>query len=203
MCKKLDGFVTSIKSGVASYFTKDFLANNSDENLIVACKEFLKYKGYKIVDPINSVSGVSTSQDLVDLFYNLKEYNHSEEPSSYRNRKIDLRSAKLFVEARMEAGNIIKEQALKECALIIRTLFIHEKEFKFKYPVTIFSLGQKKSGWITEKALSIMNRSLYNKREQEAEDLRQLVLDKQDLNKIGFNDFDNILKELEKEGNGV
>jgi len=199
MCNKLDVFVTAIKGGIASYFTKDFLVPNSDDNLIVACKEFLKYKGYRIIDPINSVSGILSNQDLVDLFYNLKEYNHPEELSSYRNRKLDLRSIKLFVEARTEAGNIIKEQALKECALIIRTLFTHEKEFKFKYPITIFSLGQKKSGWITEKALVIMNKVLYNKREREAEDLRQTVLDNQDLNKIGFNDFNDILKEMENE----
>ena len=199
MCKKLDSFVAAIKNGISSYFTKDFLVLNSDNDLIEACKEFLKYKGYRIIDPINNVSGILTTKDLVDLFYNLKEYNHPEEPSSYRNRKLDLRSAKLFMEARMEAGNVIKEQALKECALIIRTLFTHEKEFKFKYPITIFSLGQKKAGWITEKALTIMSKVSYNKKEEEAEDLRQLVLDNQDLNEIGFNDFNDILKEMEKE----
>ena len=203
MCKKLDGLVTIIKNGVASYFTKNFLAPSSDDNLVSACKEFLKYKGFRIIDPITSVSGILNNQDLVDLFYNLKEYNHPEEPSSYRNRKLDLRNMRLFVEARTEAGNIIKEQALRECALIIRTLFTHEKEFKFKYPITIFSLGQKKSGWITEKALSIISKVSYNKKERQAEDLRQLVLDKQDLNKIGFNDFSDILKKMEKESDNV
>lgn len=198
MGKKADNLVISIKSGVTSYFTKDFLTDKSDDNLVVACKEFLKYKGYRIIDPIVGVSGVLTIKDLVDLFYNLKEYNHPEEASSYRNIKLDLRNIKLFVEARMKAGNITREQALKECALIIRTLFTHEKEFKFKYPITIFSLGQKKSGWITEKALTIINKVLYNKKEKEAEDLRQSVLDKQDLDKIGFNDFDDILKKMEK-----
>ena len=197
MYKKLDSLIAAIKNGIASYFTKDFLIGNSDDNLVSACKEFLKYKGYKIVNPITNVSNISTNQNLVDLFYDLKKYNHPEEPSSYKNRKLDLRSIRLFVEARMEASNVIKEEALKECALIIRTLFTHEKEFKFKYPITIFSLGQKKSGWITEKALSIMNKVSYNKREQEAENLRQLVLDKQDLDKIGFNDFDDMLKEME------
>jgi hypothetical protein len=199
MCKKLDDFVTAIKNGVVSYFTKDFLVHSSDDNLVLACKKFLKYKGYRIIDPITNVSGILNNQDLVDLFYNLKKYNHPEEPPSYRNRKLDSRNIKFFVEARMEAGNIVKEQALKECALIIRTLFTHEKEFKFKYPITIFSLGQKKSGWITEKALAIMNKVSYNKKEKEAEDLRQSVLDNQNLDEIGFNDFNDILKEMEKE----
>lgn len=195
MSVDIDGFISEIKEGIATYFTVDVFSGNSDKELVKACKEFLKHKGYKIVDPISDKTDISSIKDLVDLFYNLKAYNYPEEYNAHKNMVLDLRSVRFFVEARMAAENIIKEQALKECALIIRTLFTHEKEFKFKYPITLFSLGQKKSGWITEKALEIMNKSSYNRKEREAEELRQAVLNKQD---TSFNLFDDVLKEMEK-----
>lgn len=196
MSTNIDGFISKIRDGIATYLTVDVFSGNSDKELIVACREFLKYKGYKIVDPISDKTDISSIKDLVDLFYNLKAYSYPEEYNAHRNTVLDLRSARFFVEARMNAENVIKEQALKECALIIRTLFTHEKEFKFKYPITLFSLGQKKSGWITEKALEIMNKVSYNRKEREAEELRQAVLNNQD---TSFNLFDGVLKEMEKE----
>lgn len=199
MAENLDALVKNIEKGTASYYNMDLFVDRSDKELIVACKEFLKCAGYRIIDPIDDKINVSTTKDLVDLFYDLKKHSHPEKCSVYRNMVLDLRSVKLFVEARMAAGNIIKKQALKECALIIRTLFVHEKEFKFKYPITLTSLGQKKAGWITEKALEIINKNLYNKREREAEDLRQAVLDKQLMDKSDFDDFDDVFKDIEKE----
>jgi len=52
---------------------------------------------------------------------------------------------------------------------IINTIFDHEEEFNFKNPIDIRVVGQAKAGWITEKALQIVNNKLLKEREKEAE----------------------------------
>jgi hypothetical protein len=69
----------------------------------------------------------------------------------------------LFLDAIMEDGTVGKKAALQKCVDIIDVIFDYEEEFKFNYPIRdIGVLGQNKLGWITQKAIEILNRNRYD-----------------------------------------
>ena len=72
------------------------------------------------------------------------------------------------MEAREEKG-LNRFNAIQQCVAIIDVIFNYEEEFCFKEPISIGVLGQAKSGWITEKALYILNTNLRKEEELEIE----------------------------------
>jgi len=160
-----------------------------------ACVEFLKYKGYKIVKPLSRFD-VKRLDDLIYLFYAYSDLKHPELINNYRNLSRDRALAKYFVTAREEASNMCRKAAMDECAEIIATIFEHEVEFNFKIPLTFSVLGQKNCGWITEKAIQIMNKKRMNKDEERREALIASLDKKYDAEPGGFEDLDEILKNL-------
>jgi len=168
-----------------------------------ACVEFLKCRGYKVSKPQQYInSKVKDLKDLVTLFYSLldRKLDGTNYTMSYRNNLTkDLTIAKRFVESRMEANGISRDVALKECANIIQTVFKHYNDFNFKYLISFSIFGQKKLGWITEKAIHILNNSLRGEVEDRAEAMRQEALAMQDMNSLGYQDIDELLEKIETE----
>lgn len=198
MDKKLDNLVQHIQDGVSHTLKNDIF--NVDVNytpLISACKEFLIYKGYKVVDPIEHTYSVKKLDDLIHLFYVLSDTNHPDLMNNYRDLDKDRILAKRFIESRVEISNINKEEALKECAQIIDVIFKYEEEFNFDVPITFGVLGQKNCGWITDKAIQIINRERINKRNERRDkiiaEFEEIYNKEQD---NGFGDLNEILKNL-------
>lgn len=125
------------------------------EPLEQACTAFLKQRKYKVVKS-PKITNLTKIDDLIEAYYALEQYWHPDRPGSRRDAVRDRALAKRFVEARMEASGLDKESALNECFLIIRTVFRHEDDFNFTLPFSFGMFGQKKCGWITEKALQIL-----------------------------------------------
>jgi hypothetical protein len=102
----------------------------------------------------------------------------------------------------MDAGNLNKKQALCECAEIINTVFDREDDFNFNLPLSFEMFGQQSAGWITKKAIYIMNS------EKEKRDIKivegiqdkyiEEYLKEHSEENIGF-DIDEILENIEKE----
>jgi len=152
------------------------------EQLIeVKCKEYLRFLGYKIIEPIEpKYTNVKNTKDLVQLFYALVDYHYPQAVGYYRNIKKDMKIAKDFVQSRMDASSITKKEALQECSLIIETLFKNSSEFNFDGPVSNFGIfGQQKMGWVTEKIIRIIHDK--NKEQQRCLDER---IEKEILDKI-------------------
>lgn len=126
-----------------------------------ACKLFLSKREYRI-GKLPKKTNLKKTDDLVEAYYALERYWHNDKPGSYRNLMKDRTTAKRFVEARMEASGVDKVAALNECALIVRTVFRFEKEFNFTMAFSFGMFGQKKCGWITERALSIFQDAKLN-----------------------------------------
>lgn len=169
-------------------------ANTSFEMLTDACVDYLRYNGFKVVEPRKNKYNIKKLDDLRTLFYGFSDSKHPELVNSYRNLQKDRAITSRFVKSRMEATGYSKEKSMNECAEIIETIFEHEEEFKLKIPISLGILGQNNCGWITDKAIQIINK----KRLQEDEERRQKRIKKMDekyeSESEGFGNLDEFLK---------
>lgn len=192
-----DGWMSNIKDQLDVGFLEP-----DPKKVAKVCKGFLIFMGYKVVDPIEKTFNVKNINDLITLFYAYLDYKHPELADSHRNIKKDRAIAKRFLEARMEIGNLNKEYALDECAGIIKTIFDREPEFNFTIPLSFEIFGQQALGWITKKAVELMNAEKETKQQKIIEQIQdrhiQKYLDTHGEESLGF-DVDELLKKLDKE----
>lgn len=187
-----------------NYKTQDTLFNVGQDNptLEEACIAFLKYKGYKVRSPVKFKYKINNLDDLINFFYVMLDSKHPEYVSTYRNVAKDRKIASLFLKNRIETTGNSKEIALKECAAIIASVFNHEKEFKFRTKIFFGMFGQKNLSWITEKAVSIINREADIKRDADRKRELERIEEEQMSNyKLGFSEdeIDALLAGIEKE----
>ena len=163
-----------------------------------ACVKYLRFKGYKVLDPPNFKVNAPNLRSLIDIFYKLVNAKHPEYLNVYRNEGRDLAIAKRFVEEREKATGMSRELALKECAMIVKTIFDHEKEFKFNTDIYFGMFGQAKLSWVTDKALQLMNKDIQTR---EDEDFTKKLKSMEESNEAEYGDsydLDSILKNLEE-----
>lgn len=149
--------------------------------------------GYQVTEPILVNDKVVTLKDLRNYFF-MRLW--SKYPNRYKyyvdNIKNEFRMVRLFVESR-EAKGLNRFNAVQQCVAIINAIFDHEEEFNFKNPIDIRVIGQAKAGWITEKALQIVNNKLLKEREKEAE---RKIAEMEDNTKIDLREKARELDEL-------
>jgi len=177
MLKDTRYFVGELRRAIDASESYMFFEKEMDKykEILGLCKDLLLHCGYKVVNPKRSFDdyGLKTIDDLVYFFYNRLDHYHSESTDSYRNIKNDRVIAKRFLESRMSIGHLSKKEALLECAKIIETIFEYESEFSFEFALSFWVLGQDKCGWITAKAIDIMN----SKRKRVKEDVWNRKID--------------------------
>jgi hypothetical protein len=61
--------------------------------------------------------------------------------------------------------------AIQECVEIIDTIFDYADRFKFNKPIDLRVIGQGKAGWITHKAVLIMNDERQKQQEKEIKEM--------------------------------
>ncbi len=151
--------------------TSDIFGDQSAlyDKLCKSCKELLLSRGYKVVDPMKFKYVVTKVDDLISLFYNLYEFHYPEKTFGKKSLARNRRMMGLFIKSRMNGGSITRKSAMNECANIIRTIFEHYTEFKFTAAVSIDMLGQDAFGWVTDKAVNIIDASEKSKREADTE----------------------------------
>lgn len=123
--------------------------------------EYLVSLGYVIIPPNRLDNAyVRKSADLVEYFYSLLLRYHPDRRVHYtKASRKDLRMASLFVSAREKEMGISGKAALSECAEIVKCVVEHEDLFGFESPLHSFDcFGQDKLKWVTDKAISIINR---------------------------------------------
>lgn len=168
--------------------------DTSFEALANACVDYLRYNGFKVVSPNKWRHNINKLDDLWRFFYTFSDRKHPELINAYRNLQKDRAIASKFVKSRMEATGFSKENAMNECAEIIETIFEHEAGFKFKIPISFGLLGQNNCGWITDKAIQIMNKKrLQEKEERRIERIKKMD-EKYESESEGFGDLDELLK---------
>lgn len=151
----------------------DFLSGVSvDETELEVAKEILLDAGYKVTKVLITTKFEKT-KELKDFFYSRLYSKYPERLiDKVDNIKRDMRMANDFIESRMLDNTIGRMVALQECVDIINIIFDYEDEFMFKYPVVnIGILGQGKIGWITQKAVEILNRERYKEASRKSEEM--------------------------------
>jgi hypothetical protein len=132
-------------------------------------KQIAIESGYQVISPILFNSNVKTIKDLRDYFFmRLWSKYPSRQKYYVDNIKNELRIIRLFIESREKTG-LDRFNAIQQCVAIIDIIFEYEDEFCFKDHIGIGILGQAKSGWITEKAVHILNTILQKEEEREIE----------------------------------
>ena len=195
--KELEKIIQHVQDGITETFQVDMFGSEPKcDVLIDACKRFLKYRGFKIVDPLNKEFNVKKADDLITLFYSFLYYYHPELTNVYRNMSVNRKLANLFIKTRMTASGVNKKEAMNECASIIKTIFEHEEEFKFDRPITFDILGQKNCGWITDKAIQLINKNKLNGDEERRDKLIASYENVYDSEPGGFEDLSEILEKL-------
>lgn len=195
--ESVDSLVSDLKDSLDTGFLQP------DYNAVAkTCKKLLIFMGYKVVDPVKKVFNVKSIDDLITLFYAYLDYKHPELAGTHRNIKKNRAIAKRFLEGRMEVGSLNKELALDECAQIIKTIFDREAEFNFTIPLSFEIFGQQAAGWITRKAVELMNEEREGRLKKITEEIQERhtmeYLKKYGEESLGF-DVDELLRKMEKE----
>lgn len=156
-------------------------------------KSLLEENGYLVRGPLILKKDVRTPAELMKFFYDRMAFYNPNMVVAYSSlRKRDLSLAKNFIDARQESG-ISRDRAVAECCEIIETLFRHEDRLGLNFKITSMSiLGQEALGWITDKAVDIINN--YN---------FEIAADKENawFDKFYNNQEDNLSDKLVQEAN--
>jgi hypothetical protein len=108
---------------------------------------------------------------------------------------------RLFVEA-IEKRGLNRSRAIQRGVEIIDVIFNNEEEFNFRNPIDIRVLGQGKSGWITGKAIDILNRKSEKRAEAEmrkkADELEDELMQDLEISAYVNKNLDKILAEMEE-----
>lgn len=159
--------------------------------------------GYKVSDPIFVNGGVKTLKDLRNYFYMRLWKKYPGRQAYYVDMGLskELHLFKLFVESR-EVTGLSRLNAIQECVAIIDIIFDHEDEFGFRDPIDVRVIGQGKAGWITRKAVFILNKKVQESMHQK---FNKMVAKYEQDEKIDLKDkaseLDSLLIEME-ENNG-
>lgn len=189
--------MAKLKSSI-SMAQQTSIFGGSNTKVLENCVEYLRHYGYTVISPKKFEKQIKNSRDLIEYFYELLNRQTPGNYATSYNEVRDLKIAKSFVEGRMAASGTSKEYALNECGEIVKTIFDNYDEFNFKYQLNFSIFGQSKLKWVTDRAIQIMNKKLYEKEEEEAEVLRQKALDSYE-DDHGFSDIDEILRRIEED----
>jgi hypothetical protein len=192
----------AIKNGLAQTEQTSLFAVGSDEGLLNACINFVREKGYSVTKPLEcSVVGIKKIDDLIGYFYGRLEREHKDDYISvYINEARDRKIAKSFVESRMNSRGLSRSAALQECAEIAKIVLDNYDEYHFKYNINFSIFGSDKLSWVTEKAISIINKKNKDKREYEhRQRLDKMTAEAAKEMAPGYDDLDDLLAQLEEE----
>ncbi len=152
------------------YAQQSLFETFDDKKIITACIDYLRVNGYRVVKAPKCSYEINKLDDLIVLFYNLLEYKFPGVVSRYINFSKDRRIARLFVDSRMAAGNYDEFYAMKECGLIIETIFDNFDRFNLDTSnLGFWIFGQQNLGWVTDVALQIIREKALSKEEHESD----------------------------------
>jgi hypothetical protein len=176
-----------------------FGPKDKEGTLDEACVEYLKFRGYRVAPPHEFSIKIKDLNDLIKYFYLLWNSKYPEKYTASHNLGKDRVIAKKFVDGRMAATGASRDYALDECGKIIKVIIDNVEEFKFQYDVSFSVLDQENMGWVTQKALNILNNQLDKEREIKIDRLQKEIIASQDDSDLGFRDIDYLLKKMEDE----
>ena len=201
--KTHDSLLDKLFVAISDLNQPSIFGSKTKEDVLDACVNYLKYNGYRIIYPVEAIrKKIITIDLLIDYFYAKLSKLHSESESVYVHRGRDLGIAKAFIDSRIQSTGFSRLEAIKECVCIIDTVFEFEDEFNFKYNFNFSMFGQVNQGWITAKALEIMDRERLKREESKLDELHTKILATHDQSKLGWDNMEELIAKFdEMEGN--
>ena len=194
-----DSLLDTIFIAISDLNQANIFGSKTKEDVIEACVNYLKYNGYRIIFPVETIKKrITTIDSLIDYFYAKLSKHHSECESVYVHRGRDLGIAKAFIDSRIKSTGFSRFEAIKECVCIIDIVFEFEDEFNFKYNFNFSMFGQANQGWITAKALEIMDRERLKYEESKLDELHAKILSTHDQNKIGWDNMEELIAKFDE-----
>ena len=124
----------------------------------------LRERGYRVVKVVFPEI-VSSIKDLIDYFYARRFHYNEDRPFPLsRNFENDQKYMNVIVKKRQDMG-LSRVQAVRECAMLVETLFRFEKHLKLREPV--LSPQALTVGFIMEKVCAIANGEIGEAGEEE------------------------------------
>jgi hypothetical protein len=159
---KFDEFLSEIGKIVSASQQGDMFGNKQKvtEDSVELCAKFLRGQGFSVREPMAYPVKIGKLDDLLTVFYGTLRGIYEANFIPYYNEKKDRAIAKKFVENRVEHDGVDYKTALQQCGLIIQTIFDHPDIFKFDTPPTFGIFGQAGMGWVTDRAVQIMNKKV-------------------------------------------
>jgi hypothetical protein len=160
----------------------------------------LREAGYVVIAPktINDTS-VKNAKQLVDFFYAYLQYRYPNRIlHHYGSDKKDSAIASKFIKHRMSSG-ATKKRAIQECCLIIKTIIDNEDVIGLDEPLSSVSiLGQNELKWVTDKAISIINKESAKYNELELKRIEEELCKQQEKEALEEIDDENVenLREI-------
>ena len=154
-----DDFLGGIQQLIAASQQGDLFGNKkmfSDKSTEL-CVKFLKGQNYSVRPPMSYPEKITRLDEIISMFYADLSNTYEKHLLPPSNIKRDRGVAKAFIEKRMQADSISRKAAIQQCALIVRTVLRTPGVFKFDTPPTFGIFGQAEMGWVTERAIRIIN----------------------------------------------
>ena len=155
----LDKFLDDVQKLIITSQQGDLFGNKTTltKKSADVCVEFLKGQGYSVGPPISYPVKITKLNELISLFYSFVRSTYQKHLWPYSNDKKDGAIAKAFVEGRMKDDMISYEVALQQCGSIVQTIFKRPDIFKFETAPSFSIFGQAGMGWVTERAVKLIN----------------------------------------------
>jgi len=197
--KTHDSLLDKLFVAISDLNQPSIFGSKTKEDVLDACVNYLKYNGYRIIYPVEAIrKKIITIDLLIDYFYAKLSKLHSESESVYVHRGRDLGIAKAFIDSRIQSTGFSRLEAIKECVCIIDTVFEFEDEFNFKYNFNFSMFGQVNQGWITAKALEIMDRERLKREESKLDELHTKILATHDQSKLGWDNMEELIAKFDE-----
>lgn len=166
------------------------------------CEEFLMAQGYSVGRPHKYPPiSIKSADDLIKMYYSSMRNIFPRHLWAYYNEKQDRAIAKTFIESRAKADGVSYEVALKQCSLIIQTVLDRTDVFKFETAPSFGIFGQAEMGWITERAVRIINKQIAKDEEaateRRSEELTRKIEAEMPHKGLSLQELEEITKRLE------
>ena len=159
MRRKLEDILNEMEKCLVATMQPNILGPNF-KSIDELCVEWLKARGHSVRPPMGHPVKITKLDELISMFNGFLDNTYDRHLLPYSNEKKDRAIAKAFVENRMNHDKISYETALEQCGLIIQIIFTRKDIFRFETPPTFSIFGQAEMGWVTDRAVQLINQAI-------------------------------------------
>jgi hypothetical protein len=151
--------INKIKAALTEYESGDLFGGKQYlQALKEACANFLKFFRYRVYPPMIVRNDYTKLDQLRTLFYSLARYHYGDKfIVGSRGEAADRAALKMFVNSRIAASNITRQEAYNECAFIMQKAFEYKDDIGLDHQLTLYTFVPGKMSWFVEAVIEKAN----------------------------------------------